>query len=176
MLPGSGGEITYITYENLEIHNPIWFNIYIGPQQQKQPGGAGPGCMFYPLGDCETQPLITMHDITLRNIKSHGGILFPGVIRCNETHPCDNFVWDNVEVFGWFDLFGLGYITEQISGVIEGKTFPKPHFANLENEESKLNVFEIIFKNFFEEPLNNLMDMVVDDLVDLLDFTDFSEW
>jgi len=31
MLPGSGGEITNILYENIEIHNPIWWNIYIGP-------------------------------------------------------------------------------------------------------------------------------------------------
>ena len=31
MLPGSGGEITNIVYENIEIHFPIWWNIYIGP-------------------------------------------------------------------------------------------------------------------------------------------------
>ena len=35
MLPGSGGEISNILYENLEIHHPIWWSIYIGPQQQK---------------------------------------------------------------------------------------------------------------------------------------------
>jgi polygalacturonase len=33
MLPGSGGEITDITYEDITIHNPIWWNIYVGPQQ-----------------------------------------------------------------------------------------------------------------------------------------------
>ena len=33
MLPGSGGEISNIVYENIEIHLPIWFGIYIGPQQ-----------------------------------------------------------------------------------------------------------------------------------------------
>lgn len=49
MLPGSGGEISNITYTDIVIHNPIWWNIYIGPQQQKQPGGGGPGCMLYPL-------------------------------------------------------------------------------------------------------------------------------
>ena len=32
MLPGSGGEITNITYENIHIHNPMWWGIYIGPQ------------------------------------------------------------------------------------------------------------------------------------------------
>lgn len=32
-LPGSGGIISDITYENLEIHHPLWWSIYIGPQQ-----------------------------------------------------------------------------------------------------------------------------------------------
>jgi polygalacturonase len=68
MLPGSGGEITNIRYENIEIHYPIWWSIYIGPQQQKQPDGAGPGCMFYPFGGCETQPLITVDNIVLKNV------------------------------------------------------------------------------------------------------------
>ena len=31
MLPGSGGIIENILYENLEIHRPIWWSIYIGP-------------------------------------------------------------------------------------------------------------------------------------------------
>ena len=32
--PGSGsGEIKYILYENINIYFPIWWNIYIGPQQ-----------------------------------------------------------------------------------------------------------------------------------------------
>lgn len=36
--------------------NPVWWNIYIGPQQQKQPDGGGPGCMVYPLKEnCPTQ-------------------------------------------------------------------------------------------------------------------------
>ena len=39
MLPGSGGEITNITYENIEIYNPSWWGIYIGPQQQHEPNG-----------------------------------------------------------------------------------------------------------------------------------------
>lgn len=31
MLPGSGGEITNVLYENITIHHPIWWSIYIGP-------------------------------------------------------------------------------------------------------------------------------------------------
>ena len=32
--PGQGtGEIKDISYENIKIHFPVWWNIYIGPQQ-----------------------------------------------------------------------------------------------------------------------------------------------
>jgi len=54
MLPGSGGQITNVVYQNIEMHHPVWWGIYIGPQQMKQPTGEGPGCMFYPIGGCET--------------------------------------------------------------------------------------------------------------------------
>jgi len=53
--PGTGtGEIRNVLYENITMDTPIWWGIYIGPQQQKEPDGFGPGCMLYPLGDCET--------------------------------------------------------------------------------------------------------------------------
>lgn len=31
MLPGSGGEISNVVYENFNIHQPLWWGIYIGP-------------------------------------------------------------------------------------------------------------------------------------------------
>lgn len=34
MLPGSGGEVSDVLYDNIEIHKPLWWGIYIGPQQQ----------------------------------------------------------------------------------------------------------------------------------------------
>ena len=78
MMPGSGGEITNIEYRDLVIHNPLWWAIYIGPS----------GCMLYPIKECETQPLITIANIDLKNIVSKGGFLPPGIIRCNESNPC----------------------------------------------------------------------------------------
>ena len=36
--PGKGGIISNILYQDIKIHNPVWWNIYIGPQQQNQPG------------------------------------------------------------------------------------------------------------------------------------------
>jgi polygalacturonase len=49
--PGNAGdgEITNILYENIKMTMPVWWGIYIGPQQQYQPDGDGPGCMLYPI-------------------------------------------------------------------------------------------------------------------------------
>ena len=85
--------------------------------------------MFYPIGGCQTQALIKIADVTLRNIKSHGNWLLPGVIRCNETEPCTGFVFDNVQSSGWWSVLGINYISENIIGtVINSK--PDPGFGN----------------------------------------------
>ena len=128
MLPGSGGEITDITYDNIEIHNPVWWGIYIGPQQQKQPGGGGPGCMTYPFGGCETNPRIAMNNITLNNIRQYDSLLPPGIIRCNETAECHGFVWNNVHATGlggWWEFLGLNFISEHVHGEVTDST-PNP--------------------------------------------------
>jgi hypothetical protein len=130
--PGNVGDgfIENILYENLRIDTPIWWGIYIGPQQQKQPDGDGPGCMLYPLlNDCQTQPRITVRNITLRNINSINGILPPGIIRCNETNPCRDITFDNVKVTGWFTLLDYGYITENAYGT-SSWSLPNPGLNN----------------------------------------------
>ena len=126
--PGTGtGMIENILYENMTMTHPIWWAIYIGPQQQKQPGGDGPGCMFYPLNkDCETHPEVTMRNITLRNISSKGSILPAGIIRCNATNPCTSINFENVQMksFLW-DMVGSGFITENAYGKSIG-SYPDP--------------------------------------------------
>jgi len=110
------GIISDILYENMTIHDPVWWVIYVGPQQQQQPGGAGPGCMLYPLDErCPTDPRVPIYNVTLRNIVSTGGELSPGIIRCNATKPCHGFVFDNVNVQGT-DWPHNGYICENIYG------------------------------------------------------------
>ncbi len=104
--PGSSGsgEIKDILYENMIIREPIWWAIYLGPQQQKQPLGGGPGCMLYPFdprGTCQTQPLIDIRNVTLTNIKVYNSLLFPIVLRCNETNPCTDINLNNVVVDHW---------------------------------------------------------------------------
>ena len=44
------GIIENLYFKNFTMYKPIWWPIYIGPQQMKEPDGDGPGCMFYPFG------------------------------------------------------------------------------------------------------------------------------
>ena len=74
--------------------------------------------MLYPYGGCETQPLITVANITLSNVKQVDGLLPPGIIRCNETNPCTGFVWNNVQASGWWDFLDINFISEQVHGVV----------------------------------------------------------
>lgn len=122
------GEIANIVYENIKINYPIWWGVYIGPQQQHQPGGAGPGCMFYPINkNCETDPLVPIDNITLTNVTSHGSILPAGIIRCNSTRPCTGFKFNNVQLKSpLWDVAKLGFITEYAEGT-SVNSFPDPN-------------------------------------------------
>ena len=84
---------------------------------------------MYPLVPCETQPLVDVHNITLRNVQQYGTILPPGIIRCNETNLCTGFVFDNVRAHGWWRIFGRNYIVENVIGV-STNTHPDPGFAS----------------------------------------------
>merc|ERR1711998_78141 len=87
------GIIQNITYQDIAIETPMLWPIYIGPQQQKEPNGIGDGA--WP----NTQPLITISDIFLKNITSTGGFLpHPGVLRCNVSNPCTNIVIEDVHI------------------------------------------------------------------------------
>lgn len=130
--PGDSGDgiIENILYEDITMVRPIWWGIYIGPQQQKQPDGDGPGCMLYPIiKECQTQPRVTVRNITLRNVVSTEGILPPGIIRCNATNPCRDFKFENVYATGWFTLFDYGYITENVIGT-QSYSIPSPGFLS----------------------------------------------
>lgn len=86
--PGTNGYgiIDNILYENITMHEPIWWAVYLGPQQQKQPDKGGPGCMLYPFdpkGNCETQPRVNITNVKLKNIRIRNSVLFPIVMRCN---------------------------------------------------------------------------------------------
>jgi polygalacturonase len=102
--PGDHGSgiVEDITYENIYIMQALWWTVWIGPQQQNQPGsGSGTGCnfLFPKLTKCATQPLVSISRITLRNVTAVDTIpMFegPGVILCDEANPCKDIVFDNV--------------------------------------------------------------------------------
>ena len=104
--------------------------------------------MLYPLDKhCETNPRVTMKDITLKNITSVNGVLPPGIIRCNASNPCDNFVFEDVQVRSKFwEYFGEGkYITENVNINYKGNNFPAPSI-----EEHKEPVMKEFYHYLFE--------------------------
>lgn len=103
--PGDTGSglIQNITYENIFIYRALWWALWIGPQQQEQPGGyVSQGCNFdFPRhgSSCPTNPLVSFRDITLRNVTAIDGLnQLAGMIIANESNPGRNFLFDKVLV------------------------------------------------------------------------------
>lgn len=130
--PGAHGQITGIHYRNVVVKDALWWAVYVGTQQQHQPGaGTNTHCPFvFPLfnSSCPTDPQITLGDITLTNISLFGGLFSPGVIIANASNPGKGFVWDGV-VAHTASTWPLGtqyWLTESVEGVARGGTFPIP--------------------------------------------------
>jgi polygalacturonase len=108
--PGSEGHgtIDNIRYSNLTINNALWVPIWIGPQQQHQPGKRGTGCSFlYPVDEeCPTQALVRVSNIVIEDVRASGGVLMPGVILCNASNPCVNITLRDVVNTGDFRVDG----------------------------------------------------------------------
>ena len=118
--------------------------------------------MLYPLQPCETQPLITIKNITLRNVK-HTESLTPGLIRCNETNPCTGFEWNMVHGTGWWHFLGFNYITEHVEGDVVDSD-PMPDFVSA----SASSTYENDNKNYgadlgvmFGKMMSSFMDSVL---------------
>jgi len=125
----ASGLIANITYEDIASHDPIWWPIWIGPQQQQQPGSSGTGCNFvYPLDNttCITDPQVTVRDVTLRRVDFYNGPS-PGVIRFNVSNPATGLIFEDVvhhNSSGW--PVGADYLCDYASGVALGTTSPVP--------------------------------------------------
>ena len=101
--------------------------------------------MLYPLGGCETQPFIDVRNITLRDINSTGGFLPPGVVRCNESNPCTDMNFENVNIDGWWKEMGWGFITEYAHGTVENVT-PAPVMDEFNDRVFQLWTIEHAFE------------------------------
>jgi polygalacturonase len=140
--PGTNGKglISNILYENIYIFETLWWSVWIGPQQQDQPGGHTAGCsFFFPLPGtvCNTDPLVTMHSITLRNVSIYGGVFSPGVLLCNSTNPCTNFLFDRVNVYdrSYFPVIE-GFYCDNVQGTaINSNLSPECFRKAEENKE-----------------------------------------
>ena len=120
--------ITNITYANITINEPKWWSIWIGPQQQHEPGSAlGDKCALdYPISkSCPTQGCVDFRHIVLRDIVITKPLLSPGVLLGNVTNPM-GVTFENVVVEkpGLFP-FGETYKCEHVAGTATSST-PKP--------------------------------------------------
>ena len=128
--PNAFGAITNIVYEDIVIKNSLWWPIYVGLQQQDQPGsGGGTGCSFiFPLfnSTCPSDPRVTVANITYRNIDIYGGICAPGLLMANETNPGTGFIFDAVIGHNVSTWPFVGYYVNNVHGTTSGGTNPVP--------------------------------------------------
>jgi len=126
---GDFGRIANVLYEDVEIHDALWWAIWVGTQQQQQPGTAGTGCSFlFPLfnSSCPLDPQVTLANITLRRVSLYNGLLAPGVIMANETNPGTGFLWDSVVAYNSSNFPFSDYLVKNIQGDATGGTLPIP--------------------------------------------------
>uniref|UniRef100_A0A914EP65 Polygalacturonase n=1 Tax=Acrobeloides nanus TaxID=290746 RepID=A0A914EP65_9BILA len=115
------GIIDSITYRNMHLIGSIWMPIYIGPQQQQQPGTSGTGCSWlYPIKDqCPTNPNVQISNILLEDITLEGSLLWPGTINCDPESKCKNMTFKNVYNSGPFLLMPI-YECHYAEGIKSG--------------------------------------------------------
>jgi len=120
------GIIDSVTYRNITANLALWYPLWIGPQQQQQPGRNGTGCSFlYPIvPECPTQPRVTMSNIVLQDVSFTGGLTLPGVLLCDPANPCTGFVFDNVTNDGLF-LVSKDYVCKNVNGNVTNSS-PAP--------------------------------------------------
>lgn len=98
---GDSGQITNILYEDVRMYQPFWWSVWIGPQQQHQPGTKlNLDCaLSWPLEPhCPVAGCVHMENITLRHILIEEPLISPAVILGNETNPIKNLVIDDLQV------------------------------------------------------------------------------
>lgn len=124
----STGTIANILYRGLEIHEPLWWAVWISTQQMDEDGSSTGCSMIYPIlnSSCPTDPQVSVHNITLENINVYNPWLSPGVIRMNASNPGTGFVFDGVVVHNASTWPADNYLCAEVQGVATGGTDPIP--------------------------------------------------
>lgn len=130
------GRIANVEYSDMRMSAPLWWAVFVGTQQQSQPGGgADTGCSFlFPLPNttCPTDPQVTLANITLRRVTVTDALLSPGILIANASNPGTGFVFEDVvftNVSSW--PVPAGYLVQSIHGIANGTTYPiPPGFVN----------------------------------------------
>ena len=125
---GHTGEITNITYENIQIYNASQWAIWFGPQQAAFKGACSLLWPFLPEASCPIPSGITWNNIVLRNITVNHPQISPGVIIGNLSNPMHNVLFDNVIVndpslHPWGTDY---YACSGVEGIAQGNTEPTP--------------------------------------------------
>jgi hypothetical protein len=101
-LEGKTSQLTNLWFEGFDISDPFWYSIWLGPQQQNEPGSdLGLDCALeYPLqnSQCPTQGCSDFENITLKDVIISNPLMSPGAIMGNSTNPMRNIVFDNVVI------------------------------------------------------------------------------
>ena len=126
---GKTGLIEDILYENVVIDRPSWWAIWIGPQQQHEPGSPlGDLCsLAYPWSaHCPVPACVTMRSIVLRNITITNPLMSPGVVLGNKTNPILGLEFHDVRVVGKSGEapFDGEYLCENAIGATSTGSFP----------------------------------------------------
>jgi hypothetical protein len=101
--PTQSSQLSNLLFEDFLITRPIWWAIWIGPQQQHQPHEdlAGNCALAYPVVDsCPSPACADFRNITLKDIVIDRPLLSPGVLMGNESNPMLGVVFNNVTVKG----------------------------------------------------------------------------
>ena len=116
----------------MKITNPLWWPIWIGPQQQSEPdwtpARAKEDCsLSYPINkNCPTQSCVSFTNITLRRIDIINPLLSPGVILGNASAPMQGIVLDTVNVRNPGSLPFYGEYKCEHANVAATNSSPKP--------------------------------------------------
>ena len=134
------GLIEGVTYEDVMILRPWWWAVWLGPQQQHEPGQrlGGKCALTYPLvATCATQACVTFANLTLRRVFIDSPALSPGVIMGNRSNPMANLTFDGVRVAfapppsargAW--PFGRGFLCAHADVRSVGGTHPEPNCSD----------------------------------------------